>query len=122
MTFLVQLWTKSLPLGALVGLGVIFGTGAINYQKMDKVINEGIGLMGYVVRNACAAGFAAVLKATGGIDTFVNAILPFMTNKIVARRINAFNRIIYNNRNRYFFRYNPHTCGIIRTNLLETRI
>lgn len=85
VTFLVQLWTKSLPLGALVGLGVIFGTGAINYQKMDKVINEGIGLMGYVAFvMLVAAGFAAVLKATGGIDTFVNAILPFMTNKVVA--------------------------------------
>ncbi|MCM1009869.1 MAG: sodium:proton antiporter [Fusobacterium sp.] len=84
-TFLVQLWTKSLPLGALVGLGIIFGTGAINYQKMDKVINEGIGLMGYVAFvMLVAAGFAAVLKATGGIDTFVNAVLPFMTNKIMA--------------------------------------
>lgn len=84
-TFLVQLWTKSLPLGALVGLGVIFGTGAINYQKMDKVINEGIGLMGYVAFvMLVAAGFAAVLKATGGIETFVSAVLPFMTNKILA--------------------------------------
>lgn len=85
VTFLVQLWTKSLPLGALIGLGVIFGTGAINYQKMDKVINEGIGLMGYVAFvMLVAAGFAAVLKATGGIDTFVNAVLPLMTNKIIA--------------------------------------
>ena len=84
-TFIVQLLTKSLPLGALVGLGIIFGTGAINYQKMDKVINEGIGLMGYVAFvMLVAAGFAAVLKATGGIDTFVNALLPFMTNKIIA--------------------------------------
>lgn len=84
-TFLVQLWTKSLPLGALVGLGIIFGTGAINYQKMDKVINEGIGLMGYVAFvMLVAAGFAAVLKATGGIDTFVNAVLPLMTSKVAA--------------------------------------
>ncbi len=84
-TFLVQLLTKSLPLGALVGLGIIFGTGAINYQKMDKVINEGIGLMGYVAFvMLVAAGFAAVLKSTGGIDTFVNAMLPLMTNKIIA--------------------------------------
>lgn len=85
VTFVVQLLTKSLPLGALVGLGVIFGTGAINYQKMDKVINEGIGLMGYVAFvMLVAAGFAAVLKSTGGIDSFVNAVLPFMTNKVVA--------------------------------------
>ena len=81
----VQLWTNSLPLGALVGLAVIFGTGAIDHKKMDKLMNEGIGLMGYVAFvMLVAAGFAAVLKATGGIDTFVNAILPFMTNKVIA--------------------------------------
>lgn len=84
-TFIVQLWTKSLPLGALVGLGMVFGTGAINYQKMDKVINEGIGLMGYVAFvMLVSAGFATVLKETGGIDVFVNALMPFMTTKISA--------------------------------------
>ena len=41
--------------------------------------------MGYVAFiMLVAAGFAAVLKATGGIDTFVNAVLPFMTNKVLA--------------------------------------
>ena len=41
----VQLWTKSLPLGALVGLGIIFGTGTIKHKKMDNLVDEGIGLM-----------------------------------------------------------------------------
>ncbi len=85
ITFITQLLTKSLPLGALMGLGIIFGTGAINYQKMDKVINEGIGLMGYVAFvMLVAAGFAKVLHTGGGIDTFVNAVLPLMTNKLIA--------------------------------------
>lgn len=80
-TLIIQLLTKSLPLGALVGLGIVFGGGAVSHRKMDKLINEGIGLMGYVAFvMLVAAGFAMVLKATGGIDTLVQAILPFMQN------------------------------------------
>ena len=75
----VQLWTKSLPLGALIGLTIIFGTRAIDPEKMDTLINEGIGLMGYVAFvMLVAAGFAGVLKSTGSIDTLVNGLIPFM--------------------------------------------
>ena len=85
LTLVVQLWTNSLPLGALVGLSVIFGFRAIDHDKMDKLINEGVGLMGYVAFvMLVAAGYAAVMKATGGIDTLVNSITPFMTSKLVA--------------------------------------
>lgn len=70
----VQLWTNSLPLGALVGLAIIFGTGAIDHKKMDKLMNEGVGLMGYVAFvMLVAAGFALVLKETGGIDSLVHS-------------------------------------------------
>jgi len=37
-----------------------------------------------------AAGFAMVLKATGGVDTLVSSIAPFMTNKIVAAGLMLF--------------------------------
>ena len=86
MTLVVQLWTNSLPLGALVGLGIIFGTKAIDHDKMDKLINEGIGMMGYVAFvMLVAAGFALVLKSTGGIDTLVNYVSPYMVgNKLIA--------------------------------------
>lgn len=80
-TLIVQLLTKSLPLGALVGLGIVFGGGAVSHRKMDNLINEGIGLMGYVAFvMLVAAGFAMVLKATGGVDTLVNSMIPFMQN------------------------------------------
>ena len=59
---------------------------------MDKLINEGVGLMGYVAFvMLVAAGFAAVMKATGGIDTLVNYITPFMmSNKIIAASLMLF--------------------------------
>ena len=85
-TLLVQLWTKSLPLGALIGLSIIFGMRAIDTEKMDSLINEGIGLMGYVAFvMLIAAGFAGVLKSTGGIDILVSSMIPFMMgSKVLA--------------------------------------
>ncbi|MBR2525214.1 TRAP transporter large permease subunit [bacterium] len=85
-TLIVQLLTKSLPLGALVGLGIIFGTGTIKHHKMDNLIDEGVGLMGYIAFvMLVAAGFAAVLKSTGGIETFVNSVMSIIpANKLIA--------------------------------------
>lgn len=92
LTLVVQLWTNSLPLGALVGLAVIFGLKAIDHDKMDKLINEGVGLMGYVAFvMLVAAGFASVMKATGGIDSMVNIITPYMmSSKLVATLLMMF--------------------------------
>lgn len=86
LTLVVQLWTGSLPLGALVGLSVIFGFKAIDHDKMDKLINEGVGLMGYVAFvMLVAAGFASVMKSTGAIDALVNSVTPFMmSSKVLA--------------------------------------
>ena len=82
----VQLWTKSLPIGALVGLGIIFGTGTIKHKKMDNLVDEGIGLMGYIAFvMLVAAGFALVLKQTGGIESLVSSTMSIMpSNKIAA--------------------------------------
>lgn len=79
VTFGVQILTHSLPLGALCGLGIIFSLGAVKHSKMDKLMDEGIYMMGYVAFiMLVAAGFATVLKATGGIDTFVNSIISIL--------------------------------------------
>ena len=92
MTLVIQLWTNSLPLGALVGLGIIFGTKAIDHDKMAKLINEGIGMMGYVAFvMLVAAGFALVLKETGGVEALINAIMPFMAgSKLIAAALMLF--------------------------------
>jgi len=79
ITLIIQLLSGSLPLGALVGLIVIFGFRAVSHKKMDFLINEGVGLMGYIafVMLVCA-GYALVLKESGGIDSLVNSIMPFI--------------------------------------------
>ncbi len=81
ITLVVQLISGSLPLGALIGLCVIFGLRAISHKNMDFLMNEGVGLMGYIafVMLVCA-GYALVLKETGGIEALVNFVLPFIQN------------------------------------------
>lgn len=84
-TFVVQLLTHSLPLGALVGLGIIFTFKVIPQNKMDTMMNEGIYLMGYVAFvMLVAAGFASVLKSTGSIEALVNATTSFLPENILA--------------------------------------
>ena len=83
-TFVVQLLTKSLPLGALVGLGIIFTFRVIPQEKMDHMMNEGIYMMGYVAFvMLVAAGFASVLKETGAIETMVSLILNYLPHNII---------------------------------------
>ena len=82
--FVVQLLTKSLPLGALVGLGIVFTLKVVSNDKMDYIMNEGIYLMGYVAFvMLVAAGFAEVLKQTGTIESLINTILPYLPHNIL---------------------------------------
>ena len=82
--FVVQLLTKSLPLGALVGLGIMFSLKVVSNDKMDYIMNEGIYLMGYVAFvMLAAAGFADVLDKTGAIENLVNNILPYLPVNVI---------------------------------------
>ena len=84
ITFIVQLITHSLPLGALVGLGVIFSLNIIPKSKMDHMMNEGIYLMGYVAFvMLVAAGFASVLKASGAIEALVTLTISILPENII---------------------------------------
>ncbi len=79
VTFGVQILTHSLPLGALCGLGIIFSLGAVKHSKMDKLMDEGIYMMGYVAFiMLVASGFATVLKSTGGIESFVSSVVGIL--------------------------------------------
>jgi len=83
-TFIVQLCTGSLPLGALIGLGIIFTFKVIPKSKMDSMMNEGVYLMGYVAFvMLVSAGFADVLKETGAIENLANATMNFMPDNII---------------------------------------
>ena len=81
--FIVQLITQSLPLGALIGLGIIFSCRVIPKNKMDHMMNEGIYMMGYVAFvMLVAAGYASVLNHTGAVETLINNVLPIIPSNI----------------------------------------
>lgn len=86
VTFATQIITGSLPLGAIAGLAIIFGTGVIKHDKTDQMIDEGVGIMGYIAFvMLIAAGYAMVLKSTGGIDSLITSIEPLMGgSKLIA--------------------------------------
>ncbi|MBM7553710.1 Na+/H+ antiporter family protein [Thalassobacillus pellis] len=70
----VQLWTESLVLGALTGLVLMFVLLVVPYRSGDRVVTEGIGMMGMIAFvMLIAAGYANVLQETGSIDSLVDS-------------------------------------------------
>ncbi|MCL2567896.1 MAG: sodium:proton antiporter [Oscillospiraceae bacterium] len=84
-TFGMQVWANwafpgsplwALSLGATLALIIMFMFGTLNPRRMklDESIKGGIGLMGFIAFvMLVAAGYASVLRASGGIATLVDA-------------------------------------------------
>ena len=88
VALLISIYIK----GALCGLGIIFTFKAVNFKHMDQLVDGGIGLMGYIAFiMLVAAGYAAVMKATGGVDALVSSVIPYMAgSKILATTLMMF--------------------------------
>ena len=76
----------SLLIGALVGLTIFMGTGAVDWKKADDVFTAGMRMMaliGFIM--ITAQGFAAVMQATGEVESLVNTSADlFAGNKAAA--------------------------------------
>lgn len=67
-------WSGGLPLGALCAIIVMMLFGSFKIRDLDSIVNDGVGLMGFIAFvMLVAAGYAEVLKSTGGIETLVAA-------------------------------------------------
>ena len=86
VTFIIQLATGSLPLGALTGLGILFLFRGVSRNELDQLTHKGIFMMGFIAFvMLAAAGFADVLKETKSVDRLVNDLLPLLPeNKAVS--------------------------------------
>lgn len=77
---------NSLLIGALVGLTIFMGTGAVDWKKADDVFTAGMRMMaliGFIM--ITAQGFAEVMKATGEVESLVNTSADlFAGNKAAA--------------------------------------
>lgn len=72
MALVVQIVTKSLVLGALSGIIILFLTRVVPFRRGDRVVQEGIGMMGMIAFvMLIASGYAHVLKETGEVDDLV---------------------------------------------------
>ncbi|MEZ8084210.1 Na+/H+ antiporter family protein [Enterovibrio norvegicus] len=70
-----QLYTGSMIVGALAGFMVFTIGGVIKWQDTNDVFTRGVHMMamiGFIMISA--AGFAAVMKATGGVETLVASL------------------------------------------------
>ncbi|MEZ8141740.1 sodium:proton antiporter [Enterovibrio norvegicus FF-33] len=71
----VQLYTGSMIVGALAGFMVFTFGGVIKWKDTQDVFTRGVHMMamiGFIMISA--AGFAAVMKATGGVETLVASL------------------------------------------------
>lgn len=71
----MQLATGSMIIGALTGFIVLVIGGVIAWKQTQDVFTQGVHMMamiGFIM--IAAAGFAAVMKASGGVETLVSAL------------------------------------------------
>ncbi len=75
----IQLLTGSLPLGALCGLGVMVLFGSIGFRDVDKTLNEGVCMLGFIgFVMMVAAGYGDVIRATNGVEQLVTSSLDIL--------------------------------------------
>ncbi|MDE5602774.1 MAG: sodium:proton antiporter, partial [Helicobacter sp.] len=82
-TFFVQIFTNSLPLGGMLGLLVMIVLGAIKWNEIDEVMENGFKMMAFIAFvMLVAAGYANVLRETGDIQSLVDFITLFSDGKL----------------------------------------
>ena len=77
--FIIQLWLDSMIIGALAGFLIFSVSGIVRWRDTDDLFTEGMKMMamiGFIM--IAASGFAEVLKATGQVQTLVQASAEFI--------------------------------------------
>ncbi|AXY42980.1 Na+/H+ antiporter family protein [Halomonas sp. JS92-SW72] len=70
----IQLWTGSMVLGGLMGFALLSLGGVFKWREADDLFTSGMRMMaliGFIM--IAASGFAAVMNATGEIDSLVQS-------------------------------------------------
>ncbi|MGH8361641.1 MAG: Na+/H+ antiporter NhaC family protein, partial [Pseudomonas sp.] len=77
--FIIQLWLDSMIIGALAGFLIFSVSGIVRWRDTDDLFTEGMKMMamiGFIM--IASSGFAEVLKATGEVQTLVQASAAFI--------------------------------------------
>jgi len=77
----VQIVTKNLIAGALTGLVAMFLFVAVPFKKGDKIVTDGISMMGMIAFvMLVASGYGTVLTETGSVDALIEVSSGFLEN------------------------------------------
>jgi len=82
---IVQLLTDSLVLGALTGIILLFIFTVVPFNEGEKVVNEGVTMMGMIAFvMLIASGYATILKETGAVEDLVQSASGILgDNKLI---------------------------------------
>jgi predicted histidine transporter YuiF (NhaC family) len=82
---IVQLVTDSLVLGALTGIILMFLFTVVPFKDGEKVVNEGVTMMGMIAFvMLIASGYATILKETGAVEDLVQSATGILgDNKLI---------------------------------------
>ena len=85
----IQLKLGSMPLGAMGGIAILLIFRAIKWSDLEEMIHGGIKLMGLIAFvMLIASGYAAVMRATGGVDGLVATASGMMAgSKLVSATV-----------------------------------
>lgn len=76
IAFGIQLYTGSLPLGAIVAIAFMVVTKVIKWGDIDHLVSGGIGIMGLIAFiMLVAAGYGSVIRETGAIAPLVQSVV-----------------------------------------------
>ncbi|MBD8027256.1 TRAP transporter large permease subunit [Ureibacillus sp. Re31] len=71
---IVPLTSGSMFFGALVGVLILYITGALKWSEADQVLTDGMRLMAFIgLVMIASSGFASVVTATGDVEQLVEA-------------------------------------------------
>lgn len=78
---IVQIITENLIAGALTGLVLMFLFVAVPFKKGDKIVTDGIGMMGMIAFvMLIASGYGTVLTETGAVNALIDVSSGFLEN------------------------------------------
>lgn len=81
-----QVLTDSMIVGSFAGIMIMYFTGALKWREADDILSEGMKMMAFIGFVMIAAnGFAAVINATGDVDSLIiNSLTLLEGNRSLA--------------------------------------
>lgn len=79
----VQIPTDSMIIGSLVGIIILYITGALKVKEADEVLSDGMRMMAFVGFVMISAnGFSAVINATGDVEPLVKGAMDLFSGNV----------------------------------------